>query len=289
MNRKIDDYRKSTVQFFGFKFETKTFLVTMAIALGAFLILLALTIFNLPVSWYGVLFGTGFLVALALSGQLCKERSINPDFPYTLVWWVFPFSIIGARIYFLVFNGGLDSFADIIRIWDGGLAIYGGILGGLLGLICCCLVHKVDIWAMTDVAAPLLAIGQAFGRIGCIFGGCCYGVEVTNKALCWFPISLKIGDHYHYATNFYEAILDFGLFILLTTLLRKVKIKGVPTFAYMFGYGLIRFVLEYFRDADQTLYLGNFPVSQLVSIGCILGGVAGLCTLLFVNNRKRKV
>lgn len=288
MGKKLDEYKKTKVRFFGFSFEAKSFWITMGVSVGVLLILIALTLFGVNISWYGVMFGLGFLIALVLACQLCKERDISEEYPYTLVWWVFPFSILGARIYFLIFDG-IDNFVDIFRIWDGGLAIYGGVIGGFVGLIISCIIHKISIIKTTDVVVPVLAIGQAFGRIGCIFGQCCYGIEVTNKSLQWFPISLFVNGEYHYATNFYESLLDLALFFVLTILLRKIKITGIVTFAYLVGYGLIRFILEFFRDQAQTLYLGSFPVSQLVSIVCVITGVVGICTLLLVNNKKNTV
>ena len=288
MGQKLDDYKKSTVKFYGFEFETKTFWTTMGVTVGVLVFMLALTLFGVNVSWYGIMVGLGFLSALALCCQLCKERDLSQDYPYKLIWWVFPFSIIGARIYFLIFNG-IDSFVDIFKIWEGGLAIYGGVIGGFAGLLVCCLINKVDLAKTTDVAAPVLALGQAFGRIGCIFGKCCYGVKVASKSLQWFPIAIYVHGDYHYATNLYEAIFDLGLFFGLTYLLRKCKIKGIVTFAYLFGYGLVRFVLESFRDEYQTLFVGSFPVSQLVSIGCVIIGVIGITTLLLVNNKKQKI
>lgn len=285
MGKKLNDYKKSTIKFFGFSWDTKTFLITMGLSVGVLLVLVALTLFGVNISWYGIMVGLGFLVALAICQQLCKEREINSEYPYTLIWWIFPFSIVGARIYFLIFSG-MDSFMDIIRVWDGGLAIYGGVIGGFLGLICACLIHKVNIIKTTDVVAPVLSLGQAFGRIGCIFGQCCYGVKVASKSLQWFPIALFVNGEYHYATNFYESILDFGLFVLLTVILRKVKINGIVTCSYLVGYGLIRFILETFRDEIQTLFLGSFPVSQLLSIILVVVGAVGICVLLLVNNKK---
>jgi len=287
MNKKLKELTKNKIKFFGFEFDSRYFWITMGCALGALVLLLALTLFGVNISWYGVLFGVGFLSALALAPQLCKERGVDVEFPYTVIWFVFPLSILGARIYYLLFNGGIDSFKDIFTFWQGGLAIYGGIIGGLLGLIIACLWKKVHIIKMTDVAAPLLSLGQAFGRIGCIFGKCCYGVNVTNKALQWFPIAIKVHGEYHYATNFYEAMLNLAMFFGLTILLRKMKITGLTTCAYLVAYGLVRFILETFRANEQTLYIGNYPVSKLVSIICILIGVAGICTLLIVNNKKK--
>ena len=154
-------------------------MITMLLALGVLILLLALSFFGVNVSWYGVLFGLGFLVALCLAGQNCRERNIDPEYPYTLIWFVFPFSILGARLYDLAFHGGIESLAQILRFWEGGLAIYGGVIGGLIGLIVCCVIKKINIISTTDVVAPLLSLGQFFGRIGCIFGNCCYGCCVA--------------------------------------------------------------------------------------------------------------
>lgn len=288
MNKKLKQLNKGQVRFFGFSWPVKTFWITMGIALGVLILLAALTILGVNISWYGVMFGLGFLVALALSTQLCKERDLDPEYPYSLIWWIFPLAVLGARLYFLIFDG-FDDVMDIIRIWDGGLAVYGGVMGGFLGLVICCILHKVSIIKATDLAAPLLSLGQAFGRIGCIFGHCCYGVEVTKKVLQWFPIALEVNGKYYYATNFYESIFDLGLFFGLTILLRKTKIKGLPTFAYLFGYGIVRFVLEFFREQGQTLFIGNTPISQIVSILCVITGAIGICVLLFVNNRKKSI
>ena len=287
MGEKLKQLQKSKVKIFGFEFNSKSFWITMGSAVGVLVLLIALTLFGVNLSWYGVLFGLGFLVALVLAPQLCKENGIDSEFPYTVIWFIFPLSILGARIYYLSFHGGIGSIKDILMFWKGGLAVYGGIMGGLLGLIIACLWKKINIIKMTDVAAPLLALGQGFGRIGCIFGKCCYGVEVANKALQWFPIAIKVHGNYHYATNFYEAVFNVALFFGITVLFRKVKITGIPTCAYLVGYGLVRFVLETFRAGEQTLYLGSYPVSKLVSILCIIIGVAGICTLLIVNNRRK--
>jgi phosphatidylglycerol:prolipoprotein diacylglycerol transferase len=288
MGKLLDSYNKQTISLFGFKFERKTFFTTIAIALGVLSILLILSICNVGISWYGVLFGLGFLVALALAPQMFKVNGIKEDYAYTIVWWIFPLAILGARAYFMIFASGSYTFVDFFKIWEGGLAVFGGIIGGALGLVLSCLVSKVSIIKTTDSVAPLLSLGQAFGRIGCIFGHCCYGVEVSNKALHWFPIALKIGEDYHYATNFYESVLDVVLFFVLLYIFRKVRITGITTFAYMVGYGIVRFILENFRDKGQTLFIGAMPISQLVSIICVVVGVAGIITLLLVNNRKTK-
>lgn len=287
MGDKLKEFQKSRVYIFGYEFNKKPFLLTMVISVAVLLLLVALTLFGVEISWYGVMFGLGFLIALALAGQNFKLRDMDSEFPYTLIWFVFPCSILGARLYYLAFHGGIESFAQIFKVWEGGLAIYGGVIGGIIGLVACCLIKKVSIFSSMDVCAPLVSLGQALGRIGCIFGQCCYGVEVTNKALQWFPIAVKVHGNYYYATNFYESILNLALFFGLTVLLRKVNIKGMTTCGYLVGYGIVRFILETFRAEEQTLYLAGYPVSKIVSIACVLIGAIGICVLLIVNNRKR--
>ena len=288
MDKKLKGLVNNKISIFGFEFDKKTLFISLISAVGVLGILIALTLFGVDVSWYGVLFGLGFLVALILSSQLCKEREVDPEFPYVVIWFIFPLSILGARIYYLQFHGGIESFVEVLKFWQGGLAVYGGIIGGLIGLILACVWKRVNIISMTDVAAPLLAIGQFFGRIGCIFGNCCYGNEVTRKALQWFPISIKVHGEYHYATNFYESLFNLGLFFGLTILLRKTKIKGLPTCAYLVGYGVVRFILEMFRAEEQTLYIGNYPVSQLLSLILVVVGAAGIISLLVVNYGKSR-
>lgn len=289
MKKKLDEIMASRIKIFGFEFKTKQLIISIASAVAVLLFLVALTLFGVNVSWYGVMFGLGFLIALGISGQLCGYRGIDSEFPYTLIWFVFPMSMLGARLYYIIFHGGIESIGQIFNFAEGGLAVYGGIIGGLLGLIICCLIKKVSIISTTDVVAPLLSLGQFLGRIGCIFGECCYGEEVTNKALQWFPIAVKVRGDYYYATNFYESILNLGLFFILTILLRKTRdIKGITTCGYLVGYGLIRFILETFRAEEQTLFIGNYPVSKLVSLICILIGSIGICILLIVNNKKNK-
>ena len=134
MGQKLDDYKKSQVKIFGFSWETKKFWLTIGLSLGVLLGLIALTLFGVNISWYGVMIGIGFLLALVLAQQLFKERDLSSEYPYTLIWWIFPLSIIGARIYFLIFDGSFTGIMDVIRVWDGGLAIYGGVIGGFLGI-----------------------------------------------------------------------------------------------------------------------------------------------------------
>lgn len=274
---------KENFNLFGFQINTKKFFIVMGIAIGTLLILLGVDALWLDISWYGVLIGTGFLVAIAVACDNAKHRGFNSDFVYDLIWWVFPLSIIGARTYYVVCEW--DTFAtfwDMIKIWEGGLAIYGGIIGGLLGVIICCLIKKKNIVAAMDLAAPSLIIGQAIGRWGNFVNVEVYGFEVTNKAWQWFPFAVKVGNTYHLATFFYESVLNLAGFFLLLAIIRRNKEKGIVVSTYLFFYGIVRICLESLRIPEYILYIKgtNIPVSSVVSAGIILVGAVWLCTIL---------
>ena len=165
------------------------------------------------------------------------------------------------------------------------MAIYGGIIGGAIAVTLFCLIHKKNFFDIADVAVPSLALGQCIGRIGCIFAGCCYGVEVTNPALHFFPISIFTEGVWHYATQFYESFSCLIIFIVFMVLLnKKVTTRGVMLSLYLICYGATRLWIEGLRG--DSLYLGSIKVSQLLSLIILIGGVVMLI-LLLVNKRKK--
>lgn len=291
----MDNFGDKKINIFGFKFKLKNFILTITVALAVLLVLLLVDMFVTDVSWYGVIIGTGFLVALVMACQLCGERGLNSDFPYDLILWVFPLSLIGARTYYVLCSlDEFSSFWEMCAIWNGGMAIYGGIIGGLIGLVICCLIKKKDIVATMDVAAPCLILAQAIGRWGNFVNQEVYGFEVTNKAWQWFPVCVHITkngmDSWHLATFFYESVLNVIGCIILLVLIRKVKLKGIVASSYLIFYGIVRFFLEGLRVNSYILFIPgtNFPVSQAVSLAIILTGVVWMCYILIKNGRKHE-
>ena len=149
-------------------------------------------------------------------------------------------------------------------------------------------MRKKNFFDVADVAAPCLILGQAIGRIGCYFGGCCYGIETTNQALQFFPMSVMIGGTWHLATFFYESFFDFLICIILILVLKKVNIKGVVLGGYMILYGIVRAILEGLRDSSAALFIGGLKVSQLLSIIIIAGGVALIVCQALLYHKKKK-
>ena len=182
----------------------------------------------------------------------------------------------------------------MIAVWNGGIAIYGGIIGGIIGIVICCLIKKKSIISVLDIAAPCLIIAQSIGRWGNFVNQEVFGYEVTNKAMQWFPFAVHITkggqDAWHLATFFYESILTCAGFFLLVIILRKVNIKGIVTCAYLVYYGAVRFVLEGLRVNDYILCIPgtNLAVSRMVSLVIIVVGLAWM-TCLLIKNRKQPI
>ena len=288
--------KKDSFNIWGFEFNKKNTLYVSIFALAFLLVFLLLDfVFGVNVSWYGVIIGTGFLMAIMFYTKLSKHRGLPNDFAYDLIWWVFPLSIIGARVYYVLCSlEEFDSFYEMIAIWHGGMAIYGGIIGGLIGVIICCLIKKKNIICAIDVICPPLILAQAIGRWGNFVNQEVYGFEVTNKSLQWFPFAVHITeyglDSWHLATFFYESILNLIGFFVLIIILRKVNLKGVVASSYLIFYGIVRYFLEGLREDTYILKIPgtNFPVSQAVSIACVMAGVIALTIILILKMKGNK-
>lgn len=281
---------KEYFNFLGFKINTKKFLITIAVLAAVVLALAVVDLLIAEVSWYGFLIGCAFVLAVVIACELMPHRGLRVDLPYDLIWWIFPFSIIGARIAFVANNIHLyDTFWEMCEVWNGGLSIYGGVMGGIIGLCICCLIKRVNPICATDCVAPVLILGQAIGRWGNFANMEVYGWEITNEALKWFPFGVNIKGTWHLATFFYESVLDFVGFIGLLYLLRKSNKKGITTFAYFTYYGFIRFFLEQLRDPKFIMVIPGTSVewSTLTSIITFVVGVAGLVTIFVMDYIKK--
>ncbi len=291
VNYLVCDYNNKSFNVFKFNIDLSYFKLVVIIASAFLAILLIFDAYILSVSWYGVMVGTGFLLAMALFVGLSSYRKIKSDVVFDLILWIFPFSIVGARIYYILFSlekYDWSSFYDIIAVWDGGLAIYGGIIGGVVGLVICCLIKKLNIIKIMDLAAPCLILGQAIGRIGCVFAGCCHGYVVTNEKLMWFPFSIYIDSNWYLATPCYETFLSLIGCIVLIYVVRKFNFSGIAVSSYFIWYGIERAIIETFRG--DSLFIGNtnLKVSQLLSGILVLVGIIWLSIIIIKNYGKNK-
>lgn len=246
------------------------------------------SLFGINIKFYGLIIALGMVLAIFVVCKICKYRNLKTDDIIIVALYILPLSIIGARLYYVLFSEHSYTFWEIFKIWEGGMAIYGGVIGGTLGVVLYCLIHKKNFFLVGDVAVIGLILGQAIGRIGCYFSSCCYGIEVTNPGLMWFPLSTQIDNVWHLSTFFYESICDFIIFaVLLYLITKKVKTKGVISSLYLICYGTVRCIIETFRG--DSLYLWGIKVSQLLSGILVLVGIILLIVIYTNKNKKGKV
>ena len=213
---------------------------------------------------YGIMVAIAFLFGIFIARREAVRKNIKPGLVYDLGFYLLIGSIIGARIYYILFFGLKDFLAEpasIFKVWQGGLAIHGGIFGGIITGIIFSNARKISFWALADLIAPSIILGQAIGRIGCYLNGCCYGIN-------------------NQPTQIYELILDFIGFLLLWGLRKKIRFKGGLFLLYLMTYSVIRIIVSQFR-ADN-LYLWN--------TGITLAGLSSLiifiiAMVLFIRKR----
>ena len=240
-------------------------------------------IFGIRFSMYGLIIAIGMLLGIFVGTKIAKLRGLKVEDIYLLALYALPLSIVGARLYYVIFSSTNFTFKEIFEIYNGGMAIYGGVIGGCLGVVLFCIIHKKNFLKVADICSTCLILGQAIGRIGCYFAGCCYGIEVTNPNAMWFPLSVEINGTWHYSTFFYESICNFIIFaILLYFILKRNKKSGTILCMYLAFYGAVRCVIEKFRG--DSLYAGTLKVSQILSLLLI---VISIILLIVINTNKK--
>lgn len=238
--------------------------------------------FGIPVYWYAIFIVGSIILALYLMKIRNKNTfGIQYDDIIDLSLVLIPISFLCARIYYILFNlGNYTTLAQMINIKDGGLAIYGGILGGAVTTYIFCKKRKISFLDLADYVIPYLSLGQAIGRWGNFVNGEAYG---TATNLPWkMGIMTKTGIEYVHPTFLYESIADFLIFIILIKLSKNRKYSGQIMCWYFVLYSAIRFLIEGLRI--DSLMLGMFRISQIVSI--ILFIIAIIVMLILKNKEK---
>lgn len=256
----------------------------------------AFTVFGHPVYWYGVIIAAGFLLAVFYCCHRAPKHGIKPDDFIDVLFVAVPISIVGARLYYIIFyldffrkpEGGLD-FLQMVRIWDGGIAIYGAVIAGFATLLVFCKVKKLNFFAFADVMVFGLLIGQCVGRWGNFVNAEAYGSETT---LPWrMGIDAFVGGTWQYMevhpTFLYESLWNLVGLVLLIAVARKWrKFDGQIMLGYFLWYGVGRGIIEGLRTDSLYFFGTGLRVSQLLGFATAL--VAAVFLVYHLAVRKHR-
>ena len=244
----------------------------------------------ITIYWYSVTMLLAVLTGIFVAAREAKRQN-QKEYLDNLLFYLIIFGIIGARLYYVIFE--FDNYKydllSIFKVWEGGLAIYGSIIAGILVVIYYSRKHKKSIINTTDILVPGLIIGQSIGRWGNFFNQEAHGTEVTLDFLQRLHLpkfiieGMHINGTYYHPTFLYESLWCLLGFIILLLIRKYTKRKeGIVTYSYFIWYGIGRLFIEGLRT--DSLYIGSIRVSQLVSIILILIGTIGIV----INIIKRK-
>ena len=251
----------------------------------------------IQIYWYSIIVFVGLLVGSIIIFKEARKRKISEEFLINLICDSIIIGIIGARLYYVLFNLSyyLHNPLEIFAIWNGGLAIHGGVFAALIFIIIYCKKNKINILQTLDVVVVGLIIGQAIGRWGNFFNAEAYGQITTLSTLQSQGIPKFIIDgmyilgEYRQPTFLYESIWCLAGFIALL-IIRKCKYlkRGQLTGFYLIWYGLARFVIEAMRS--DSLMLGNVKIAQVVSVIFVLVGmVLAIFNVIKSTNEDQKL
>lgn len=238
---------------------------------------------SLRVTWYAVIILTGAFLAYYLSLRQFKKWGYEEDVFLNFFIMMLPISIVGARLYYVIFEWGNQYAADPIRafyVWEGGLAIHGGLIAGVLFGVWYFRRHCINGLRVADVIFPNVMLAQAIGRWGNFVNREAFGGPVSDSFFNGWPSFIKdnmyINGQYHHPTFLYESVGNIIGFLLITFVYKKYgrKKRGDLAWAYLTWYGMVRFFVEGLRT--DSLMLGPLRIAQVVSLIGVVLGLAGL-------------
>ena len=241
---------------------------------------IAFTILGIPIRWYGLLISLGMVIAVLLMVKRAPRYRISSDKSIDIILWSIPVGVIGARLYYVIFNWSYyqGDIMKMINLRSGGLAIHGGLLAGVLFSAFLCRLWNIRILDFFDLGSPCVAIAQAIGRWGNYFNQEAYGRPTD------LPWAILIDGVRVHPTFLYESLWNFGIFIFLMLLERRRRFEGQLFYYYLLLYSFARFFIEGLRT--DSLMLGPIRVAQLISA---IGFIVALVILIKKRNRSGKL
>jgi phosphatidylglycerol:prolipoprotein diacylglycerol transferase len=243
---------------------------------------IAIELGPLSIHWYGVMVALGFMAGLWTASRRSLHTGIAAEKIIDLGPWLIIGAIVGARTLYVIsywdeaFAG--KAIVEVFKVWKGGLVYYGGLIGSSLAGILYVRLKKLPLWQVADIVAPSIALGYAFGRIGCLLNGCCYGRACNLPWAIRFPEGNPLNPPTYpvHPTQVYESLLNLGLYAALAWLFRRRKFDGQVFGVYLVSYAVLRSFVELFRGdyPPQQHYLGGWATpAHLASIAILAAGL----------------
>ena len=236
----------------------------------------AFSIGSLEVRWYGIIITLGIIFSVFYCSYRAKQEGISYDDLLDMAIFTIPIAVIGARLYYVVFDNDhtYTSFMDVISIWNGGIAIYGAIIAGALTILCVCLVKKIKIFRAFDMVSPAVMLGQIIGRWGNFMNGEAHGSAIEEGSIFSFiRMGLSYRDNpitnFYHPTFLYESVWNLIGFVIINLLYKKKKFDGQVFFMYISWYGFGRAFIELLRT-DSLGPNDDFRISHFVAAACFV-------------------
>ncbi|HAR5246200.1 TPA: prolipoprotein diacylglyceryl transferase [Staphylococcus aureus] len=230
----------------------------------------------LSVRWYGIIIAVGILLGYFVAQRALVKAGLHKDTLVDIIFYSALFGFIAARIYFVIFQWPYyaENPSEIIKIWHGGIAIHGGLIGGFIAVVIVCKVKNLNPFQIGDIVAPSIILAQGIGRWGNFMNHEAHGGSVSRAFLEQLHLpnfiieNMYINGQYYHPTFLYESIWDVAGFIILVNIRKHLKL-GETFFLYLTWYSIGRFFIEGLRT-DSLMLTSNIRVAQLVSILLIL-------------------
>ena len=238
------------------------------------------------IAWYGIIITIGIILSALYAIKRAHQEGIETDDILDVILVAVISCVVGARAYYVIFYGDYNSLYDLIAIWNGGLAIYGAVIAGIIALYIMGKIKKISPLVLLDIGASSIILGQAIGRWGNFMNGEAFGYETT---LPWRMGIAEPGEAmmYVHPTFLYESIWNFIGFALIWHIYNKKKYNGQVFLTYLAWYGFGRMIIEGLRTDSLWLVDGVIRVSQLVGAVCFVVCTAALVYIRFKRNNKK--
>lgn len=226
---------------------------------------------------YGLMIAIGALSAYLLTEYRAKRKGMKYELIFSLFIWCLIGGILGAKLLYLITQIGdiIENPKILLSLIIEGFVVYGGIIGGILAGYLFVRKNKLNFFEYFDLVMPQIALGQGFGRIGCLLAGCCYGMETDSSFSIVFHESLYAPNNVHLIpTQPISSILNFINFFALLFISKRVKATGQVAGFYLIFYSVGRFIIEFFRGDLERGQIGILSTSQFISIFLFLTGIA---------------